>query len=242
MSWSAGSILGPAVGGPLLGWHPLLVWPIAAVVCLFSAAGCLALERRLPERVRRTPRPEPVTLAPPAPALVAPGQEPRYRSSEAAPPRTANTRTLWPDPASAATPAGRTGSRRVLALHLAEHALRLDQARLACVDLLAVDEDHHGVDLVLLRRVWRPRRTRRSGRPSRAPARECLLPDLDRPAAARDDQLDPAARLDRRRDAAPRSSSREPSGRTTKTETSLRPSWSEPSGTIASNLVTPPWS
>ena len=27
MSWSAGSILGPAVGGPLLGWHPLAVWP-----------------------------------------------------------------------------------------------------------------------------------------------------------------------------------------------------------------------
>src|SRR3954447_6937876 len=32
MSWSAGSILGPAVGGPLLGWHPLAVWPLAAGV------------------------------------------------------------------------------------------------------------------------------------------------------------------------------------------------------------------
>jgi MFS family permease len=73
MSWSAGSILGPAVGGPLLGWHPLAVWPLAAVVCLFSAAGCLALERRLPERVRRTPAPEPVTLPPLAQPLVAPG-------------------------------------------------------------------------------------------------------------------------------------------------------------------------
>ena len=73
MSWSAGSILGPAVGGPLLGWHPLAVWPLAAAVCLFSAAGCLALERRLPQRVRRTPRPEPLTLTPLAPALVAPG-------------------------------------------------------------------------------------------------------------------------------------------------------------------------
>ena len=68
MSWSAGSILGPAVGGPLLGWHPLAVWPISAGVCVFAAVGCLRLEQRLPERVRRTPRPEPVAqtaLAPP---------------------------------------------------------------------------------------------------------------------------------------------------------------------------------
>jgi MFS family permease len=68
MSWSAGSILGPAVGGPLLGWHPLAVWPISAAVCVFAAFGCLRLERRLPESVRRTPRPEPVAqtaLTPP---------------------------------------------------------------------------------------------------------------------------------------------------------------------------------
>jgi MFS family permease len=69
MSWSAGSILGPAVGGVLLGWHPLAVWPIAAAVCLVAAAGCLALERRLPERVRRTPTPEPVTVTPITPPL-----------------------------------------------------------------------------------------------------------------------------------------------------------------------------
>jgi len=69
MSWSAGSILGPAVGGPLLGWHPLAVWPLAAGVCVFSAFGCLALERRLPEGIRRTPRPEPVTVTPLTPAL-----------------------------------------------------------------------------------------------------------------------------------------------------------------------------
>ena len=73
MSWSAGSILGPAVGGALLGWHPLAVWPVAAAVCLFAAAGCLALERHLPEGVRRTPAPEPVTLAPLGQPLVAPG-------------------------------------------------------------------------------------------------------------------------------------------------------------------------
>jgi MFS family permease len=69
MSWSAGGILGPAVGGVLLGWHPLAVWPIAAAVCVFSAAGCLLLERRLPDRVRRTPRREPVTVTPITPPL-----------------------------------------------------------------------------------------------------------------------------------------------------------------------------
>jgi MFS family permease len=69
MSWSAGSILGPAVGGPLLGWHPLAVWPIAAAVCLVAAAGCLLLERTLPPTVRRTPRPEPVTVTPLEPPL-----------------------------------------------------------------------------------------------------------------------------------------------------------------------------
>jgi MFS family permease len=69
MSWSAGSILGPAVGGALLGWHPLAVWPIAATVCILSATGCLALERRLPVRVRRTPKPEPITVTPLQPAL-----------------------------------------------------------------------------------------------------------------------------------------------------------------------------
>ena len=53
MSWSAGAILGPAVGGTLLGWHPLAVWPVAAAVCVLSAGGCLLLERRLP-RARAT--------------------------------------------------------------------------------------------------------------------------------------------------------------------------------------------
>ena len=69
MSWSAGSILGPAVGGALLDWHPLAVWPIAAGVCVFSAFGCLALERSLPPRVRRTPKPETVTVTPLTPPL-----------------------------------------------------------------------------------------------------------------------------------------------------------------------------
>jgi len=55
MSWSAGSILGPAIGGPLLGWHPLAVWPLAAAISVVAASGCIALERRLPDRVLRSP-------------------------------------------------------------------------------------------------------------------------------------------------------------------------------------------
>jgi MFS family permease len=67
MSWSAGSILGPAVGGPLLGWHPLAVWPLAAAISVFAAVGCLALERRLPERVLRSPVGEPLDEGEPLP-------------------------------------------------------------------------------------------------------------------------------------------------------------------------------
>jgi predicted MFS family arabinose efflux permease len=69
MSWSAGSILAPAIGGPLLGWHPLAVWPLAAATRIGSAIACLALERRLPARVRRTPKPEPVPVTPLTPPL-----------------------------------------------------------------------------------------------------------------------------------------------------------------------------
>jgi MFS family permease len=69
MSWSAGSILGPAAGGALLGWHPLTVWPISAAVCLFAALGCLRLERRLPESVRRTPKSKAVSVTPLTPPL-----------------------------------------------------------------------------------------------------------------------------------------------------------------------------
>jgi MFS family permease len=69
MSWSAGAILGPAVGGPLLDWHPLAVWPISAAVCVLAAFGCLRLERSLPERVRRTPKPESIVETPFAPPL-----------------------------------------------------------------------------------------------------------------------------------------------------------------------------
>ena len=56
MSWSTGAILGPAIGAPLLGWNANVVWPLAACACLLAGAGCLALERRLPVALRRTPR------------------------------------------------------------------------------------------------------------------------------------------------------------------------------------------
>jgi MFS family permease len=65
-SWQIGWIVGPAAGGFLLQHRPLLLWPIAAGVNLLCAGGALALEPRLPERVRRTPReetPVPMPLA-----------------------------------------------------------------------------------------------------------------------------------------------------------------------------------
>jgi len=55
ISWQIGWILGPAAGGFILQHRPLLLWPLAAGVNVACAAGALALERRLPERVRRTP-------------------------------------------------------------------------------------------------------------------------------------------------------------------------------------------
>jgi len=66
ISWQIGWILGPAAGGFLLQHRPLLLWPIAAGVNLACAAAALALEPRLPERVRRTPRAEQVALPIPA--------------------------------------------------------------------------------------------------------------------------------------------------------------------------------
>jgi MFS family permease len=63
LSWQAGWIAGPAVGGVLLQHEPLLLWPAAAGVNLLCAAWALRLERRLPPRVRITPRgAEPVAL------------------------------------------------------------------------------------------------------------------------------------------------------------------------------------
>jgi MFS family permease len=58
ISWQIGWIVGPAVGGFFLQHRPLLLWPVAAAVNLACAGAGLALERQLPERVRRTPREE----------------------------------------------------------------------------------------------------------------------------------------------------------------------------------------
>ena len=62
ISWQIGWIVGPAAGGFLLQHRPLLLWPIAAGVNLACAAAALALEPRLPERVRRTPHEEAAVL------------------------------------------------------------------------------------------------------------------------------------------------------------------------------------
>jgi MFS family permease len=62
ISWQIGWILGPAAGGFLLQHRPLLLWPLAAGLNFAFAAAALGLERRLPERVRRTPRGEPAPM------------------------------------------------------------------------------------------------------------------------------------------------------------------------------------
>ncbi|HZD88089.1 MAG TPA: MFS transporter [Gaiellaceae bacterium] len=55
ISWQIGWIVGPAGGGFLLQHRPLLLWPLAAGLNVVCAAAALALERRLPRAVRRTP-------------------------------------------------------------------------------------------------------------------------------------------------------------------------------------------
>jgi MFS family permease len=67
ISWQIGWIVGPAAGGLFLQHRPLLLWPIAAGVNLACAGAALALEPRLPERVRRTPHGEAAQVVP-APA------------------------------------------------------------------------------------------------------------------------------------------------------------------------------
>jgi MFS family permease len=54
-SWQVGFIIGPAAGGFVLQAQPYALWPIAAAVCLAGGGWALALERRLPRPVQRTP-------------------------------------------------------------------------------------------------------------------------------------------------------------------------------------------
>lgn len=54
-SWQLGFIAGPAVGAVILAAEPHALWIAAAAVCSLGALAALALERFLPDRVRRTP-------------------------------------------------------------------------------------------------------------------------------------------------------------------------------------------
>ena len=58
MSWGLGGVAGPAIGGLILATAPFALWPLAAAVCLVAAAGAVALERLVPEGLRRIPRAE----------------------------------------------------------------------------------------------------------------------------------------------------------------------------------------
>jgi MFS family permease len=62
-SWQLGFITGPAIGAVILGAAPHALWVVAAVACCLAAVASLRLERRLPDRVRRTPQARPVASA-----------------------------------------------------------------------------------------------------------------------------------------------------------------------------------
>jgi MFS family permease len=68
LSWGLAGTVGPAAGGFLLAAAPFALWPAASLVCLVAMVGALALERLVPERYQRIPRPEsdvPVPLVAP---------------------------------------------------------------------------------------------------------------------------------------------------------------------------------
>jgi MFS family permease len=56
LSWQVGFTVGPAVGGALLAATPGGLWLVTASVCLAAGVSTLALERHLPEGLRRTPQ------------------------------------------------------------------------------------------------------------------------------------------------------------------------------------------
>ena len=56
LSWQVGFTIGPAVGGALLAASPTGLWVVMAFVLLATGAATLALERGLPEGLRRSPR------------------------------------------------------------------------------------------------------------------------------------------------------------------------------------------
>ena len=55
ISWEIGFVVGPAIGGFVLGREPLALWPLAAFVCVLGGLGALALERAIPPQFRLTP-------------------------------------------------------------------------------------------------------------------------------------------------------------------------------------------
>jgi MFS family permease len=57
LSWWVGLALAPTLGTPLLSVSPSATFLAAAVVAVVAAASALALERRLPDASRLTPRP-----------------------------------------------------------------------------------------------------------------------------------------------------------------------------------------
>ncbi len=54
-SWQIGWLIGPAAGGFVLQHDPLALWPAVAGICLLASGYALALEARIPKRLRRTP-------------------------------------------------------------------------------------------------------------------------------------------------------------------------------------------
>ena len=70
LSWQVGFMVGPAVGGALLAASPTGLWIVMASVLLLTGLSTLALERHLPEGLRRVPEgvraQEPVALPVPA--------------------------------------------------------------------------------------------------------------------------------------------------------------------------------
>jgi MFS family permease len=73
MSWGLGGVIGPAVGGFILGAAPLALWPAMAAACAAAGAAALMLEHAIPTPFRRTPAAAalPATAAPEPQAAVA---------------------------------------------------------------------------------------------------------------------------------------------------------------------------
>jgi MFS family permease len=74
LSWQVGFTIGPATGGALLAASPAGLWLAMAGVLLAAGLATLALERGLPETLRRAPR-RTRALEPVAPPVVAAEQE-----------------------------------------------------------------------------------------------------------------------------------------------------------------------